>query len=108
MTDPNVPPSLEPRPEVHNTTINNPPQRSGSSSWIGLLVGGLVVVVLIIGFVVFTSGGMSPGRDTNVDINVDLPRPTMPDAPKIPDLPDMPSVEPPSVPQPVPVAENRG
>lgn len=108
MTDPNIPPPVEPTPrtEVHHTTINNPPARSGGGSWIGLLVGGLVVVVLIIAFVVFSQGGMSGTKDTNVDIDVDLPRPTLPDAPKAPDLPDMPSVEPPSVPGPEPVAEN--
>ncbi|MFA4892278.1 hypothetical protein [Brevundimonas sp.] len=103
MTDPNVTPPVEPTPrtEVHHTTINNPaPARSGGG-WIGFLVGGLVVVVLIIAFVVFSNGGMSPGKDTNVDINVDLP-----DAPKMPDLPDVPAVEPPSVPGPEPVAEN--
>lgn len=105
MTDPNIPGPVEPRPEVHNTTIINPPQRGGGSGWIGLLVGGLVIVVLIIAFAVFTSGGMSPGKDTNVDISVDLPRPALPDAPTIPDLPDLPSVERPGVPQPAPVPE---
>ena len=106
MTDPNIPEPVEARPEVHNTTIINPPRRSGGSGWIGLLVGGLVIVLLIIAFVVFTNGGMSGGRDTNVDINVDLPRPTMPEAPKMPALPDVPSVDRPSVPGPEPVAEN--
>lgn len=103
MTDPNIPPPVEPTPrtEVHHTTINNPPTRSGGS-WIGLLVGGLVVVVIIIAFVVFSNGGMSPGKDTNVDINVDLPRPSLPDAPKMPDIPDTPSVQPPSVASPEP------
>lgn len=107
MTDPNVPPPVEPTPrtEVHHTTINNPaPARSGG--WIGFLVGGLVVVVLIIAFVVFSNGGMGPGKAADIDIDVDLPRPTLPDAPKMPDLPDVPAVEPPSVPGPEPVAEN--
>jgi hypothetical protein len=45
---------------------------------------------------------MNTGKDTNVDIDVDLPRPTLPDAPKMPDLPDVPPVEPPTVPTPSP------
>ena len=35
---------------------------------------------------------MNPAKDANVDIDVDLPRPTLPDAPKMPDLPDVPPV----------------
>lgn len=108
MTDPNIPPPVEPIPrtEVHHTTINNPPARSGGGSWIGLLVGGLVLVVLVIAFVVFSQGGVSGTKDTNVDIDVDLPRPTLPDGPRVPDLPDMPSIEPPTVPGPERVPEN--
>ncbi len=106
MTDPNIPEPVEVRPQVHNTTIINSPQRGGGSSWIGLLVGGLVVVLLIIAFVVFSSGGTSPGKDTKVDINVDLPRPTMPEGPKLPRLPEVPSVDRPTVPGPEPVAGN--
>lgn len=98
MTDPNIPPSE--RPEVvHNTTINNPPSRSGGGSWIGLLLGGLVIVVLIIAFVVFSRGGMD-AKDTNVDVDVDLPKM---EAPKMPDLPE---VEPPTLPQPAPAPAN--
>ncbi len=106
MTDPNIPESVQARPEVHNTTIINPVRRSGGSGWIGLLVGGLVIVLLIIAFVVFTNGGMTGARDTHVDINVDLPRPTMPDAPKMPDLPRVPPVDRPTLPGPEPLAEN--
>lgn len=104
MTDPNIPPSE--RPEVvHNTTINNPSSGSGSgsggSSWIGFLVGGLLLVVVVIGFIVFSRGGMSmDGKDTNVDVDVDLPAM---EAPKMPDLPNM---EPPTLPSPGPAPAN--
>lgn len=97
MTDPNIPPSD--RPEVvHNTTINNPPAgKGGGSSWIGFLVGGLLLVVVIIAFVVFSRGGMSvDGKDTNVDVNVDLP------AMEAPKMPDLPNIEPPTLPSPAP------
>ncbi|WP_296170223.1 L,D-transpeptidase [uncultured Brevundimonas sp.] len=104
MTDPNVPPPE--RPEVvHHTTINNPPERrGGGGSWIAFLVGGLVVVVAIIAVVIFANGGASvPTPDsTDVNVDIDLPRPNLPDAPKMPDLPSPPPIEPPSVPDPAP------
>jgi hypothetical protein len=105
MTDPNLPPERpSDRPEVvHHTTINNPsPERSGGGgSAMAFIIGGLVVVAIIIAFVVFSQGGggLPDAKDTNVDIDVDLPQPTLPDPPKMPDLPN---VEPPSVPSPAP------
>lgn len=104
MTDPNVAPPRDPdgRPEVvHHTTINNPQPERGGNGWIGFLVGGIVVVLIIIAFVLF-SNGAGDGRDTKVDVDVDLPRPELPKAPELPDLPDIPPVEPPTVPQPDP------
>jgi hypothetical protein len=105
MTDPNVPPPRDDRPEVvHHTTINNPSttERSGSG-WIGFLVGGLVVVLIIIGIVVYSNGGLNRATDTNVDLDVDLPAaPSLP----APDLPELPQVEPPSVPDPTPAPAN--
>ena len=54
MTDPNVPPPRDDRPEVvHHTTINNPSSdRGGGAGWIGFLVGGLLVVLICLGIVV--------------------------------------------------------
>lgn len=99
MTDPNLPPRDD-RPEVvHHTTINNPAPDRGGSGWIGFLVGGLLVVLVIIAIVVFSNGGLNRATDTKVDLDVDLPAPTLPEAPKMPDLPD---VDPPSVPNPEP------
>ena len=97
MTDPNIP--TPERPEVvHNTTINNPPAgNGGGSSWIGFLVGGLLLVVVVIAFVVFSRGGISAdGKDTNVDVDVDLP------AMEAPKMPDLPIIEPPTLPSPTP------
>ena len=105
MTDPNVPPPRDDRPEVvHNTTINNPSTGDrGGAGWIGFLVGGLLVVLVIIAIVVFSNGGLNRATDTNVDLDVDLPSPTLPEAP---DLPELPAVEPPSVPNPDPAPAN--
>jgi len=105
MTDPNVPPPRDDRPEVvHNTTINNPSTGDrGGAGWIGFLVGGLLVVLVIIAIVVFSNGGLDRATDTKVDLDVDLPAaPALP----APDLPDLPAVEPPSVPDPEPVPAN--
>ena len=73
---------------------------SGGGNWIALLVGGLAVAVVIIAFVLFSNGGGVYLPDsTDLAVDIDLPRPQMPDAPKIPDLPDVPPVGPPSRPQ---------
>ena len=106
MTDPNMPPPRDDRPEVvHHTTINNPPASSGGggSGWIGFLVGGIAVELIIIAVVMFSNGGLNAAKDTNVDVDVDLPTPTLPDAPKMPDLPE---VQPPSLPNPEPAPAN--
>ena len=71
------------------------------------IVGGLLVVVAIIAFVVWQNGGVSAPKadETNVDVNIDLPQPKLPDLPQ-PELPDMPNVEPPTVPSPSPAPAN--
>lgn len=87
-----------------NTDGNRP---SGGSGWIAFLVGGLVVAVAIIGLVMWTNGGSVPppaASDVNVDIN--LPKPSLPTAPRMPELPSPPTVEPPTLPQPNPAPSN--
>lgn len=71
------------------------------------IVGGLLVLVAIIGFVVWNGGGASiadKAAETNVDVDVNLP--DLPDAPKLPDAPTLPPVEPPTVPSPGPQPAN--
>lgn len=106
MTDPNRPIDPQERPEVvHHTTINAAPapeRRSGGGGALAFIVGGLVVAALVIGFIVFSNGGFGgEAKDTNVDVDVNLPE--LPEAPK---MPDMPNIEPPSVPQPNPAPSN--
>jgi len=91
MTDPNLPPERV----VHQTTINTapPPRKSGGGAGLAFLVGGLIVAVAVIAWFVF-AGGRAPAQtapDLNVDINVPTPR--------MPDLPDRPA-PPPSCPSP--------
>ena len=106
MTDPNRPIDPQERPEVvHHTTINAAPapeRRSGGGGALAFIVGGLVVAALVIGFIVFSNGGFGgEAKDTNVDVDVNLPE--LPEAHKMPDLPN---IEPPSVPQPNPAPSN--
>jgi len=54
---------------------------SGGNSGLAFIVGGLVVIVAIIAFVVY-SGGFT--RKTSIDVNVSASAPKLPDAPKPP------------------------
>jgi len=55
------------------------PRRSYGSSWIALLVAGLVVVLVVIGLVLFSNGGGAEMPDrTALSVDIDLPRPHMP------------------------------
>lgn len=60
-----------------------------STPWLAFLVGGLIVAVAVIAFVIYSSGGMSkPQMPDSVEVDVNLPKaPAIPDAPKLPDAP---------------------
>ncbi len=58
---------------------------SGATPWLAFIVGGLLVLVLAIGYVVYSgSGGMS-APTKSVDINIKAP--SLPEGPKLPDPP---------------------
>lgn len=64
------------------------------------IVGGLLVLVAIIAVVFFTGGipgGAEDKGDTNVDVNIDVPKMEMP---------DLPQIEPPTLPSPEPAPAN--
>ena len=54
---------------------------SGGNSGLAFIVGGLVVIVAIIAFVVY-SGGFTQKK--SIDVNVSASAPQLPDAPKPP------------------------
>lgn len=54
---------------------------SGGNSGLAFIVGGLVVIVAIIAFVVY-SGGFTHKK--SIDVNVSASAPQLPDAPKPP------------------------
>ena len=71
-------------------------ERGGGGGWLALVIGGLVVAVAIIGFVLWSDGAAAPDRVTDVDIDLNVP------SPRLSDTPVLPPVEPPSVPSPTP------
>lgn len=97
MTEPDVPPSGQADPVADNRP---PAGKGGIGDGAALLIGGLVVVVLAVIVAVMMSN--KPDR-RQIDIEIDLPRPVMPDGPTLPEGPVMPPVEPPTLPQPGPV-----
>jgi len=100
MTDPNLPP-VDPRtdrPEVHHTTVNVQPDRTSGGNGgggTGLILGALVVVALIVAAVFLLNRAPTPeAGDTNLDVDVDIPAPSIPDLPDAPRLPELPSPAP--------------
>ncbi|MDP1739264.1 MAG: hypothetical protein Q8L23_17705 [Caulobacter sp.] len=55
----------------------------GATPWLAFIVGGLLVAVVIVAFMMY-SGRTLAGPDT-VDVNIEAPK--IPDAPKLPDVP---------------------
>lgn len=56
---------------------------SGGSPWLAFVVGGILVVVAIVAFMMYS--GRSPVADKSIDVKIEAPQ--LPDAPKLPDAP---------------------
>jgi hypothetical protein len=56
---------------------------SGAAPWLAFMVGGLVVVAAIIGFMMYSGQSLLPHRTVEVKIAA----PQSPDAPKLPEAP---------------------
>ena len=59
-------------------------QSGGGSAtpWLAFLIGGLIVVVAVIGYFMYT--GASPSPSVPETVNVDVSAPKLPDAPAVP------------------------
>lgn len=96
MTDPNLPPERV----VHQTTINtsSPSPRKGGGAGLAFVVGGLVVLVAIIAWFVFGSGRVPEPERPNLDVDITVPTPRLPEVPDRPAPPELPRPsEPPQV-----------
>lgn len=61
---------------------------NNSTPWLAFLIGGLIVAVAIIGYVVYARGGLTAAAPESVNIDVNLPKaPSIPDAPSLPSQP---------------------
>ena len=69
----------------------------GRDDWLGLVIGGMVVAIAVIGFVLWSSGSRVMDKATVADVDLAIPTPRPPDV-----LPSLPPVEPPGVPSPTP------
>ncbi|MGH7026982.1 MAG: hypothetical protein ACREEF_06560 [Brevundimonas sp.] len=106
MTDPNIPP---PEHIVHQTTINTTsPGRKSGGGILAFVVGGLILAA-VIGWFLYSGGRPAVPEAPEVNLDINIPAPKLPEAPRLPDrpvLPDVPSpAEPPTV--TAPTAEPR-
>ncbi len=59
----------------------------GATPWLAFLVGGLLVAVIVIGFVMYSGGGAKPSVPESVNVDINVPKPALPEGPKLPDAP---------------------
>ncbi|MES2034243.1 MAG: hypothetical protein V4466_08725 [Pseudomonadota bacterium] len=52
----------------------------GSNAWLAFLVGGLIVVVAVIAWFMYSGASKGPELPKSVDVNISAPQ--LPDAPK--------------------------
>ena len=79
--------------------------RGGGNTGLAFVLGGLVVVVAVIAWFVF-AGGRTPAPSTpELNVDIDVPTPRLPDVPDRPAPPELPRpTEPPQVVAPEPKA----
>ena len=101
MTDPNIPP---PERVVHQTTINTAsPERKGGGGLMAFILGGLIVAVAVIGWFLYSGGRPAAPERPEVNLDINVPAPKLPEAPRLPDVPrpaEPPTVIAPSSPEP--------
>ena len=108
MTDPNIPP---PERVVHQTTINTAsPARKGGGGFMAFILGGLIVAVAVIGWFLYSGGKPAAPERPEVNLDINIPAPKLPETPHLPDRPVLPDVPRPAEPPTVaaPSAEPQG
>lgn len=59
----------------------------GATPWLALTVGALLVVVALIAFALYGGRSERAAPRPNVDVDLSLPKPTLPQTPKLPETP---------------------
>lgn len=60
----------------------------GSAPWLAFLIGGLVIVVAILAFMVMRGRDREPSAPAGINVDLNMPKaPRIPDAPKLPEMP---------------------
>lgn len=64
-------------------------RRSGATPWLAFLVGGLIVVLAVLGYFLYSGGGPAkPELPSSINVDINVPKvPPIPDAPRLPDAP---------------------
>ena len=97
MTDPNIPP---PEREGRQTPTPAAPStaKGGGGAVLAFIVGGLIVAVAVIGWLLYTGARPAAPEPPEVKLDLHVPAPRLPHVPDRPSPPELPRpVEPPSV-----------
>tara|TARA_R110002124_G_scaffold204404_1_gene370799 strand:+ start:592 stop:858 length:267 start_codon:yes stop_codon:yes gene_type:complete len=63
-------------------------------AWLGLVVGGAVIILAIVMITLIITGSTPPPFHRPAHLGVTLPEPVLPDVPRMPERPVVPPVDP--------------
>ncbi len=72
---------------------------SGGNGWLAFIVGGLIVVVAVLGYMFYANNGSFSTAQRDVDVKIEAPNI---EAPKLPEAPELPAPNVPAPPAPAP------
>ena len=102
MTDPNIPP---PERVVHQARNHArsvaPGSKRKGGGLLALMAGGLVVAALALAWFLYAGGRSAAPERTEINLDINVPTPRLPETPHLPERPVLPDVprpaEPPTV-----------
>ncbi|MFT4913184.1 MAG: hypothetical protein ACI9YM_001776 [Brevundimonas sp.] len=72
----------------------SPTGKGPGPAWLGLVVGGAVIILAIVIITLVITGSTPPPFHGPARLGVTLPEPVLPDVPRIPERPVVPPVDP--------------